>query len=94
MELDATRYPNLTDLFLVEWRAVEADRGAQHFKVTVYERLTGGEPPRFFAVYDEKIQAEIDQKERRLWASADIPSEAGDSVEECMHAALTRLNEG
>lgn len=93
MEIDGSLYPNLTDLYRIGWRAVEADRGPRHVKVTIYERLSDRTAPRYFASYEEKIEVEIDQERRGLWVDAGMPREAGDSPEACMHAALSHLNE-
>lgn len=92
MEIDAALYPNITELYRAGWRIVEANRGGRHFKVTIHEKLGDPEPPLFFASYDEKIELEIDHERRSLWAEADLPREAAHTPEECMHAALTRLN--
>ena len=93
MKIDASRYPNVTDIFRVDWRAIEADVGPRHFKVTVFEKLGDPEPPPFFATFDEKIRVEIDQVDRPLWVGTDLPPEEGDSPEDCVTAALGRLNE-
>jgi hypothetical protein len=93
MEVAPRLYPNLTEVYRIEWRSVEADRGPRHFKISIYERLTNREPARFFPNYEERVELEIDGERRSLWVDVNLPAEACDSVEECMHGALSRLNE-
>jgi hypothetical protein len=92
IDIDASQYPNITELYRSGWRSIEAHVGRRHFKVAVYEKLSDAEPPRFSVNYEEKIKVRIEEEERPMWVKADLPWEAGDDPDECLRRALAHVD--
>jgi hypothetical protein len=93
MEIDSARFPNITRLDRVGWRSVDAHLGSRQFRVAVYEKLSDRESPIYSADYEERVDVEIGGAWKRIWVRADLPWEASDSVDACLHAALRHVND-
>jgi hypothetical protein len=91
-DLDISALTRIDELYCVGWRSVEAYVGPRRFKVSIYENLSSREPPLFSANYEEHVMLEIDGDWRPLWAKANFPWEAADTVEDCFQRALAHVN--
>jgi hypothetical protein len=94
LKVDVSLYPNISELYRVEWRDVDAVVGGQRFRVIVYEDLLATDQPRFVTHYHRLIELEVDGVPRGRWSDGvDLPVERRDSVDECMHAGLSHVND-
>ena len=91
-DVDPSLYPNITALFRVGFRGIEAHVGRRRFRVTIYEALHDRRPPVFSTNYEEEIEILIDGELRPLYVKADLPWAAADSIDECLRAALHHVN--
>jgi hypothetical protein len=92
MDVDLGDYPNIDELYRVEWRDVHAVVGSRRFRVIAYEDLRASQQPRFVTHYHELIELEVDEEPRPRWADTDLPVERRDSAEDCIRAGLAHLN--
>jgi hypothetical protein len=93
IEIDASLYPNITALYRVGFRGVEARVGDRRFRLTIYEALHDAGSPRFSANYEEEVQIELNGEWRPILVKANLPWEAADTVEECVRAGLRHIDE-
>jgi hypothetical protein len=91
--VDPSRCPNIGQLYRVGFRGWEAMLDGRRFRVTIYEALHDRSGPVFSANYEEEVQLLIGGQPRPLLVKADLPWEAADTVEECLQAALARVND-
>jgi hypothetical protein len=93
IEIDLSPYPRITGLYRVGLRGVEAMIGERRFRVTIYEALHDRTGPVFSANYEEEVQLLIGGQPRPLLVKSDLPWEAADTIDECLQAALARVND-
>lgn len=92
LDIDASPYPNITELYRTGFRRVDAHLGRRRFRIWIFEKLRDRDPPIYSANYEEATQVQIRGEWQSLWVKTDLPWEAADSVEDCLRAALAQVN--
>jgi len=97
LDIDASVYPNITELREVSSHAVEASAGGRRFRVTA-QRDIGRPEPYYWAEYEEEVSfsaSDVDDM-RTVWVGGlgiDIPWQDGDTIQECLRTALMWVND-
>lgn len=92
LDIDPSRYPNITALERVGLQTVVAHLGPRRFRIWIYEKLSDRSSPLFSTNYEQRVEVRVADRWHALWVKVDLPWEARDSFDECMHAALRHVN--
>ena len=67
-------------------------KNGKKFRVTSVRNIYSGNPYKFAAFYEEEVPVEVMNATRFIWASVDLTSEGGETIEYCLENALRLLN--
>lgn len=91
IDIDVSLYPNITALYRIGPRDVEAHLGPRRFRVAIYEGLKDPQPT-YSTNYEQRIEVGVAGRWLPLWVTADLPWEVRDSVDECLRAGLAHVD--
>ena len=98
LNIDDDMYENLTEIYIVGENAVEVvTRNDRWFRIYAKETVRG--PHRFSASYDELIRGVFEAEDdpagqHSVWVRAhDMPWQDGDTIEGCIRAAMSWVDE-
>ncbi len=67
-------------------------KNGKKFRVTSVRNIYSGNQYKFAAFYEEEVPIQVMNATRSIWASVDLSSEGGETIEYCLENALRLLN--
>lgn len=67
-------------------------KSGKKYRVTAVRNIYSGNQYKFAAFYEEEIAIKVTDKNNFIWASVDLSSEGGETIEYCLENALRLLN--